>query len=302
MLPSTSTTGRLYAVTFDGDLYTADRGPSWRHLPARLPGWTVLALGRKNDVLLTGYSPGLFESRTGGRSWNPLACSWIVTGIAGTPSDTNTFYAATSPPEGGGAGGGLERTTDGGRSWTRITAIPRVDPHDLSVNVVAVQPGAPRHVYVGMESGGIATSADGGDHWRLDRIDAGAASFDLPQLTSLSFGPVALWAGTRLKGVFRGSPDGTHWVRRGLRSLFVDSVVADPRSPDVVYAVTDGRAALRRTVDGGTHWQTIGGLPATAYGISVQPRDDSVYAWTATTVFRSRDHGSTWTKLPPLPR
>lgn len=299
--PSTSTTGRLYAATEDGNLYVTDGG-SWRKLSTRLPGWSVVSLGRKSDLLLSGYSPGLFLSRNGGGSWSPVACGWIVTDIAGTPDDTRTIYVGTTPPEGGGSGGGLERTTDGGRTWTHITAIPRIDPYDLSVNVVAVEPGSARHVYVGMESGGIATSTDGGDHWRLGKIDPRASSFDLPQLTSLSFGPgQMLWAGTRLKGVFRTDSAGTSWVQRGLHSAFVDSVVADQRLPNVVYAVVESRVALRRTVDGGAHWQPIPGLPGTANGIVVQPRDDSVYAWSATTVYRSRDHGSTWKKLPPLP-
>jgi len=43
------------------------------------------------------------------------------------------------------------------------------------------------------------------------------------------------------------------------------------------------------------------GLPADIDGIIVQQQDGTLYAWTKTAIFSSRDHGQTWTRLPDLP-
>jgi photosystem II stability/assembly factor-like uncharacterized protein/tetratricopeptide (TPR) repeat protein len=92
---------------------------------------------------------------------------------------------------------------------------------------------------------------------------------------------------TRGTGLLLSEDGCASWtsINQGLGSLFVNTVALDPRSPDTVYAGTDGGAYVSN--DGGDHWGPVndgllGGL--VIYSIVVDPQG-TVYAATPLGIF-----------------
>lgn len=303
VVASSSSASRLYVVTRGGAHFRTDDGKRWQRSPTPAPGVPVLSLGKRSDVLFAGSSTGFFRSDDMGRTWRTLACDWIVLHAAGVSSEPNLVYVGTGQRESTGDGGGLYRTTDGGRTWKRFTRFPVMNERNRDVQVVTAGPKDPRQVHIGLEFGGVQSSSDAGGHWRFANIHREDPGLYGPQLTSLAFGPgrtPALWAGSRLQGVFRGDVTARKWTPRGLRGHWIYEVVPDARKSNIVYARVDSKG-LMRSVDGGARWRAVSGLPVTVTGLTVQSKNNTLYAWTGRTVFRSRDYGVTWKRLPPLP-
>jgi hypothetical protein len=301
VVPSSSSPPRMYVSTGDARLFVGGEGARWRRVTDRLPATVTTSVG-KRDVLYAGGT-AVFRSSDRGRSWDQLSCGLLVSDIAISPRDPQTIYAgASSGVDANKDTGGLYRTTDGGKSWKRFKRFAKMDPYQPSVNALAVDPRDPRALYIGLEFGGVQISADGGEHWSFSRIHGEDPGLFGPQLTSLAFAPDrprALWASSRLQGVFRGDAHATAWTPRGLRGTWVHAVVPDQQLPDVVFAVLS--EGVVRSGDGGAHWRRIKTLPDHTRGLVVQPLDDTIFAWSGHAIFRSRDHGVTWIRLPPLP-
>jgi photosystem II stability/assembly factor-like uncharacterized protein len=321
VVPSSSDPSRLYVTTGDGTLYVGagKRRMKWRKLAERPPGRLVASVGRR-DVLYAEWN-ALFRSTNGGTSWKRLTCGLLVSDIAVSPSQPSTIYLAAGMDEfGSQGGGGIYRTTDGGRTWKRFTKFVRMHPDSdqRGVELVAVDPESSRHLYAGREFGGIDYSRDGGDHWQFSRIASVEPGSDGPTLTTIAFGGPrrVMWASSRVDGLFVGDARTLRWRYRGFRDWSVDTVVPSQRISGLVYvaagklctinetraecAKKDAGGPVLRTVDGGRHWQRLRGLPTGLARLTLQPLDDSLYAWDGRTLLRSTDHGTSWTPISPL--
>src|SRR6185437_11780680 len=147
---------------------------------------------RDGETLLASASTGhlgptLFRSRDLGRTWTestrPPAFSktpdadsaravnhifWLTPGHASEPG---TWYAGTSPQ-------GLFRSEDGGDTWAPCDGLnddPRYrqwmggpqdgTPDGAKLHSILVDPRDAKHLYLGMSSGGVHESVDGGSSW-----------------------------------------------------------------------------------------------------------------------------------------
>lgn len=215
------------------------------------------------------------------------------------------MYLAASAPDGARSAtyGGLYGTSNGGRTWKRYTNFPSAGPGYVEqqiINAVAADPRNSADITVGAEAGGVYRSRDGGKRWSFDAIERRKTTAG-PLVWSLAYGPAPsyfLWAGS-VNGAFRRSPDGS-WRAAGLPGQNV-YVVPDARLPQVAFAFPQYGGRANRTFDGGEKWQPMKGLPDSITGISVQADTDVAYAWTARTIYRSFDHGASWSRLPKLP-
>ncbi|MBI5710829.1 MAG: hypothetical protein HZC42_11080 [Candidatus Eisenbacteria bacterium] len=191
--------GRNSSSWGNGVYRSLDGGGTWEHLgldatrhiarvvtdPRDSATVYVAALGR-----LWGENPerGVFKTRDGGRSWSQVLKVDARTGavdLVMDPADPNTLYAAMYARRrtpwsfrSGGASGGIFRTTDGGRSWTRLTQGLPAETGRIGLDVYRKDP---RVVYAVIESdegghldefeeksrvGGVFRSDDRGEHWR----------------------------------------------------------------------------------------------------------------------------------------
>jgi hypothetical protein len=297
--------GKVYARTTGSRLFVGSGDPvRWRAAHAYAPG-RLLEAGpeRGRDVLYAGNG-ALYRSGNGGTSWQRLGCGHVLDGLAVAPRRPAQLYLAADVPDGPprGVGGGLFRSLDGGRTWSRL-GIPYPS---VTAQAIAVAPRDANDLTVALGAGGVARSRDGGRSWSSSSMGLSSSSLAGPQVWSLAHGPApgyTLWAGSQ-QGVYRRGSDG-RWTRV-LRSGYAAdvTVVPDARLPRLAFAFGLPRQhelVARRTRDGGKTWRVVPGLPAGIEGITIRPADDSVFAWTSHAIYRSFDHGSTWTRLPPLP-
>jgi photosystem II stability/assembly factor-like uncharacterized protein len=148
----------------------------------------VAALGH-----LWGANPerGVYKTTDGGKTWNRVLFVNDTTGFVDLemdPSDPNTLYAAAwhrlrwggSHMEGVGAGSGLYKTTDGGKTWTRLTDPAKKNglPADRLGRIgIAISPQNPKLVFAMIQVdrgivdpaqgrfGGVFRSSDAGATW-----------------------------------------------------------------------------------------------------------------------------------------
>jgi photosystem II stability/assembly factor-like uncharacterized protein len=122
---------------------------------------------------------GIYKTTDGGKTWRKTLYVNNQTGAsdlvmeAGNPQ---TLYAGTwrlirTPYslESGGEGSGLWKSTDGGESWTNISAKKGLPKGTWGIVGVAVAPSNPDKVYTIVENanGGLFASNDGGETWTL---------------------------------------------------------------------------------------------------------------------------------------
>ena len=115
---------------------------------------------------LFGPNPerGLFKTTDGGKTWSTIKFIDDDTGftdLALDPSNSNTIYAASYQRRrsgccfnGGGPGGALWKSTDAGKSWTKIT-VNGLPPGTYGRIALDVSRSNPNVVYVQIEAGEV---------------------------------------------------------------------------------------------------------------------------------------------------
>lgn len=203
---------RLYAGTWNALFISDDGGATWRRnetFPLR--GFSVSAIGidprRPQTVYVasdTDWRCGLFRSPDGGVTWRHICpANATVDALAVDPHTSGTLYAQLefrnrSRParRGEWREDGLHKSTDGGRTWTRLP-VPR------TVRAVAVDPQARDHVYAATYRE-TYRSEDGGRTWQL--FTAGLPSWGGGHQLAFGAGPgrsVYLATGSGVYGIER---------------------------------------------------------------------------------------------------
>ncbi len=171
---------------------TTDRGTSWTPISPDLThndktrqGWggapitnegaggevyativTIQESPHDANTLYVGTDDGLIQlTRDGGKSWsNVTSPAWgdgLVNEIEVSPFDPATVYVAYRKDRVGDATAHVFRSTDYGKSWTRLVAGLR---DNEPVRVVREDPERRGLLYAGTETG-VYVSYDGGAHW-----------------------------------------------------------------------------------------------------------------------------------------
>ena len=171
---------------------TTDRGTSWTPISPDLThndktrqGWggapitnegaggevyativTIQESPHDANTLYVGTDDGLIQlTRDGGKSWsNVTSPAWgdgLVNEIDVSPFDPATVYVAFRKDRVGDATAHVFRSTDYGKSWTRLVVGLR---DNEPVRVVREDPERRGLLYAGTETG-VYVSYDGGAHW-----------------------------------------------------------------------------------------------------------------------------------------
>jgi len=170
----------------DGVYKSLDGGRTWTHVglrdshhigrvivdPSNPETVYVGALGR---LWGPNKERGVFKTTDGGRRWTHALFVDEDTGVVDMvmdPRNPQTLYAATYQRRraawsfnGGGAGGGIHKTTDGGRTWTKLTdGLPQGIVGRIGL---AIWRKDPRVLYALVEhkEGGTFRSDDAGATW-----------------------------------------------------------------------------------------------------------------------------------------
>ncbi len=170
----------------DGVYKTTDGGENWKHIGLKDSERITSILldpnhGETAYVCVTGHlwnaneERGVYKTSDGGKNWERVLYVNEDTGCGGLamdPSNPDVLFAGMwqfrRRPDhftSGGPGSGLYKTTDGGKSWRKITeGLPK---GELGRIAIAVAPTKPSRVYATVESkkSGMYRSDDSGESW-----------------------------------------------------------------------------------------------------------------------------------------
>ncbi|MGH9501033.1 MAG: WD40/YVTN/BNR-like repeat-containing protein [Terriglobales bacterium] len=230
---------------------------------------------------------GVYKTTDGGKTWKKvLAGANASTGcgmLASSPHEPNTIFADMWDVQrqgwtfrSGGPGSGLFKSTDGGDSWTELTASNSKGLPDKPYGriALAVAPSKPQVVYAMIESKNSALfrSNDGGASWK--KLDASQFMVWRP----FYFGNMIVDPENEDK-VFKVDLGLLLSVNGGESFSFVANAHGDfhdvwinPKNPNMIFAGDDG--GLWRSEDGGTRWKHQLNLPVSQfYHVSVDNAD-----------------------------
>jgi len=199
------------------------------------------------------------------------------------------------------------------------------------VTSVAVNPKNKFEYYVGVASGGVWKTVNGGTTWTpvFDK----EKSYSTGWVTLDPNDASVVWVGSGESnsqrsvgygdGIYRSDDGGKNWQNLGLKkSEHIGRVVVDPRDSKVVYVAAEGPLwgpggdrGLYKTMDGGKNWKAVLTISEnTGVGdVAVDPSNpDIVYAAAyqrrrhvftlidggpESALYKSTDAGATWNKL-----
>lgn len=274
----------------DGVHRSTDGGRTWRHMglaDSRIIGRVVVHPDDPNVVFVAAlghlWGPnqerGIYRSDDGGESWERILFVNDTTGFVDLkmdPSNPEVMYAAAwhrlrwggGRMEGVGAGSGIYKTTDGGRSWTRLTdpALANGLPTDAMGRIgLDVSPTDPNIVYAVIQVG------------RSNR-DASISAHG---------------------GVFRSDDAGASWTRvhdiSAVPDYFYNEIYVDPQNPEHVWV---NGTYLYRSRDGGRSFTRfdVGNVHVDHHAFWINPRDSD--HWVLATdggLYLSYDGGENFT-------
>jgi len=250
-----------------------------------MSGVRVLVGTRKGAFVLTSD-----ERRRDWEVAGPHFGGWETYHLKGSPADPDRIWAA---PSGGWFGQVVQRSEDGGRTWSPVGNDFRYDgvpgthqwydgtPHPWEfARVWHLEPSLtdPETVYAGVEDAALFKTTDGGGSW------------------------------SELSGLRRHG-SGPHW-QPGAGGMCLHTVLLHPTDEQRLYTAISAAGAFR-SADGGASWQAInhglqsGGIPDPdaevghcVHNLAMHPdRPDVLFMQKHWDVMRSDDAGDSWYEI-----
>uniref|UniRef100_A0A832I0R7 T9SS type A sorting domain-containing protein n=1 Tax=Eiseniibacteriota bacterium TaxID=2212470 RepID=A0A832I0R7_UNCEI len=296
---------------------SVDGGTSWTRLSGGLPAPSDsvgrIALGLAASRPSTIYAQivgganlsynirGLYRSTDAGQTWQrrdytggPLQSmfggfGWYFGDLGVDPTDPDRIFPM---------GVTMQRSADGGLTYTDVTNEAHVDFHALWID-----PANPQRLYAGSD-GGFFWSTNGGDSW--------SKSLDLP-ITQYYAGtvdptnPAVLYGGTQDNGTQKTAGDPYGWTYLGIGGDGFQ-VVVDPVQPNVVFAEYQFGCygtGPRRSTNGGLSFGSAptGFVTSDRFNwntpIEMNPLNHNVLLVGSHRVYRSTNNGLSYSIVSP---
>jgi photosystem II stability/assembly factor-like uncharacterized protein len=317
---------------------TLFRAMQWRNIGPFRGGRAdaVAGVTTQPNVYYAGYTGGgVWKTENAGHSWKVISDGPSGAGMNGSigalavaESDPNVVYVGTGEHavrgQSSSYGNGMFRSTDAGKTWTRIglentRQIAQVRVHPSNPDVVYVAAQGDR--WKGTSERGIYRSTDGGKSWTLllKGVNATSGASDLsmdPSNARILY--AAFWDHQRLpwqvrsggagSGIWKSTDGGDSWTRLsdGLPKLMGKiGVAVSPANPERVFAIVEAeKGGLFRSDDAGKTWRLLSEdrlIQTRSWyymNITADPQNaDVVYVMNAP-VMKSIDGGRTFATLP----
>ncbi len=288
----------------DGVYRSDDGGKTWRNVGLKASEHIgMIAIDPRNsDVVLVaaqgplwapGGDRGVYRTTDGGKSWKPVLQVDQWTGgneVHFDPQDPRIVYATTYQRHrkvwtliDGGPGSGIWKSTDGGETFTRLSAgLPKEDMGRIGLTL---SPAEPHVVYAVIEAandkGGFYRSTDDGGNWEKM---SGYGSTSPQYYNELFADPKTAGRVYAVDTWLQVTDDGGRNFRRaGEKNKHVDNHVVwiDPDDTRHMLAGCDG--GLYETFDRCATWKFFGNLPVTQfYKLDVDNSEPFYYVYGGT--------------------
>ncbi|MBN1939532.1 MAG: hypothetical protein JW843_08095, partial [Candidatus Aminicenantes bacterium] len=233
---------------------------------------------------------GLFKTTDGGATWTKLAGGLPNDGKTGAidlvmdPANPDVlfvgFWQRIRRPwrfDSGGPNGGIFKTTDGGKTWTKLTnGLPEGDTGRIGL---AISRSNPKVLMAYVEHGfQPRPTVSGGT--------PGAAPKPNPDYTDM----------TKLgTGIYRSEDGGTSWTfvnRMNNRPFYYSHIYINPVEDKWVYSLA---TSMMFSSNGGRTWTTMSGLHPDFHTMWLDPSNKNrMYVGQDGGASLSHDHGKTW--------
>ncbi len=283
------------------------------------------------DIIFAGSaSGGLWRSKNGGISWQPIfddQSTSSIGAVAVHDANPSIVWVGTgegNPRNSANYGNGIYRSLDGGDTWQHMglektKAIHRVVLHPSNPDIVYA--GAFGDMWGPSEDRGVYKSSNGGQSWeKVLFVDSSSGIADLVMDPSNPNKLIAAsWTNDRDPWFFNsGGPGsgiwithdgGKNWERRTAKDGLpkgdlgrIGLAIAASR-PDIVYALVEAKEnGLYKSTDGGKKWtlvstKNIGDRPFYYSEIYVDPQNENRLFNVYTYVSRSEDGGKSFSSI-----
>ncbi len=275
----------------------------------------------EKDTIKSGIVSGLKF-----RSIGPAFASGRIADFAVNPDNPSEYYVAV-------ACGHIWKTKNSGVTWEPVfdnygaysMGCLAMDPNNH--NVIWAGTGENNHQRALGYGDGIYKTEDGGKSWKnmglkesrqIGKILIDPRNSDIVYVAAEG----SVWGPGGDRGLYKTTDRGENWekILEISENTGINSMVMDPRNPDVIYASSEQRrrhvhtkigggpeTAIYKTTDSGENWKKLkSGLPTAdmgGIGLAISPvNPDVVYAIIEAAedkggFFRSTDRGASWKKM-----
>ena len=304
---------------------------NWRNVGPFRGGRANAATGIPSQPLtyFAGYTGGgVWRTDDAGINWRNISDGFFksssIGAIAVAPSDPNVIYVGSGEfavrGQSSTYGDGMYRSTDQGRTWSRIGLT-----NSKQISAVRVHPTNPDYAYVavlgdrwkGTPDRGIYRTMDGGKTWtqllKGENATSGAVDLSMDP-TNPRILYAAMWdferkpwfvrSGGAGSGIWKSLDGGETWNRlsEGLPKLMGKiGVTVSPANPDRLYAIVEAEnGGLYRSDDAGKNWRMMTGdrlIQTRSWyymNVTADPKNADVVWVMNAPVMRSIDGGRTF--------
>ena len=284
----TTNGGTTWANVTDGFLNTSSVGA----IAVAPSNPNVIYIGMGEHAIrgtTLSHGDGAYKSSDGGKTWVHLGLETtrVISRIRVDPTNPDVvFLAVQGTPYVASEARGVFRSTDGGKTWTKVLFVNEVTgPSDLAMDA-----NNPRILYAAMwdhqrkpwnlRSGGPASgiykSSDAGDTWQ--KIGAGLPLVMGRIGLTISAEPKRLFALVECDpkgGLYRSDDAGNSWMLVNgswdlmSRPWYYMRLEGDPRNPDTIWVMN---SQIYRSVDAGKTFARVSVGHPDEHDIWINPR------------------------------
>ncbi len=269
---------------------------------------------------------GVYKSTDGGENWTNMGLkdSEHIARILIDPADNDTVYVcATGHLWDDNTERGVYKTTDGGKSWSKVLAGAN---GSTGCGMMSMSPQDPKTIYAGLwdfrrqgwtfRSGGpgsgLYKTTDGGAHWtELTQSNSKGLPNKPYGRIALAVAPskpqvVYAMIESKSSALYRSDDGGGSWRRLDAsqymvwRPFYFGNLIVDPKDENKVFKVD---LVLLLSVNGGRSFSPVsGGAHGDFHDVWIDPDNpNNIFAGDDGGLWRSQDGGTRWEHVMNLP-